>query len=92
MSDLCNNAGLNHDMLMYQWEVAMPPTHDEKAPSYVKVTHDTPFTSTDKKVLDSIYFRPFFKVGLKATCILINKSEYVSVPSNYFVIYCTETK
>ncbi|XP_035826399.1 extracellular matrix protein FRAS1 [Aplysia californica] len=61
-SSLCQQSGINETAMLYQWEVAMPPTDDGVSPLFVKVTDKTLFTSVDKWVLDSIYFRPFFQI------------------------------
>lgn len=59
---LCEQSGINQSSVSYHWEVAMP-THDHSIrPPFVMVTDNTPFTSVDSKVLDSIYFRPSFRV------------------------------
>ena len=40
----------------------MPPTDETRSIKFVRVTDATLFTSVDKWVLDSIYFRPHFQV------------------------------
>ena len=63
-STLCMESGINQSAITYQWEVAMPAPEDGVTPMFVKITDKTLFTAVDQKVLDSIYFRPFFQVCL----------------------------
>lgn len=59
---LCEQSGIDQSAVSYRWEVAMPTDVHGARPPFVMVTDNTPFTSVDSKVLDSIYFRPSFRV------------------------------
>ncbi|XP_069123568.1 extracellular matrix organizing protein FRAS1-like [Argopecten irradians] len=60
---LCEESNINQSSILYTWEVAMP-ANDQlgSKPPFVMVTDSTLFTSVNKIVLDSIYFRPTFRV------------------------------
>ena len=47
--------------MYYRWEVAVPDMMGSRPP-FVEITYNTLFTSVNRMVLDSIYFRPSFKV------------------------------
>ncbi|CAG5116316.1 unnamed protein product, partial [Candidula unifasciata] len=61
-ASLCEDGGINQTSITYQWEMAMPQNDDTVSSLFVRVTDGTLFTSVDKKVLDSVYFRPYFQV------------------------------
>ena len=47
--------------MFYRWEVSMPNNGNTRPP-FVEISYRTLFTSVNHKVLDSIYFRPSFKI------------------------------
>ncbi|XP_033757797.1 extracellular matrix protein FRAS1-like [Pecten maximus] len=60
---LCEESNINQSSILYTWEVAMPANDQLKSkPPFVMVTDSTLFTSVNKIVLDSVYFRPMFQV------------------------------
>ena len=48
--------------MQYRWEVAVPMDTDGSRPPFKQITDSTVFTTADRMVLDSIYFRPKFNV------------------------------
>ena len=59
---LCKTSGINESSIQFHWEVAMPLDMDGSRPPFEQITGSTAFTAVDRKVLDSIYFRPQFQV------------------------------
>nr|XP_039273813.1 extracellular matrix protein FRAS1-like [Styela clava] len=66
----CEEAGINASAIIFSWEVAMP-TNIEGGGSqpFEKVQDETPFTSVNTKVLDSIYFARRFHVRCIAQAV-----------------------
>ena len=54
---LCEDAGINNDLIRYSWEVATPDSSN-----FERITDQTPWTDPRSKVLDSIYFSRKFRV------------------------------
>ncbi|XP_077999737.1 extracellular matrix organizing protein FRAS1-like [Glandiceps talaboti] len=54
--DLCREAGINSSTIMYNWEIAAPTDLDGSRPPFTTIVDNTLFTTTNHKVLDSIYF------------------------------------
>ncbi|CAG5094102.1 Oidioi.mRNA.OKI2018_I69.XSR.g13247.t3.cds [Oikopleura dioica] len=54
---LCEEAGIDNDLIQYSWEVATPDKSNFK-----RINDATPWTSPKSKVLDSIYFSRKFKI------------------------------
>ncbi|GFO33130.1 extracellular matrix protein fras1-like [Plakobranchus ocellatus] len=77
-SALCKESGINQSAIAYQWEVAMPASDEDVTPGFIKVTDKTLFTPVDQKVLDSIYFRPFFQIRCVAQPI--HETGHAGVP------------
>ncbi|KAL3876627.1 hypothetical protein ACJMK2_034445 [Sinanodonta woodiana] len=59
---LCHGSNINQSNIYYRWEVAMPSDNFGSRPPFVEVSDKTLFTSINKMVLDSVYFRPSFRV------------------------------
>lgn len=58
---LCEEAKINQSAMFYRWEVAIPDMMGTRPP-FIEVSYNTLFTSVNHVVLDSIYFRPSFRV------------------------------
>ena len=54
---LCEEAGINSDLVRYKWEVATPDSSN-----FERIQDITPWTNPRAKVLDSIYFSRKFRV------------------------------
>ncbi|XP_041363241.1 extracellular matrix organizing protein FRAS1-like isoform X2 [Gigantopelta aegis] len=78
---LCEESGINQSRILYHWEVALPADDDESHPPFVQVSDSTLFTSIDKIVLDSIYFRPHFQVRCVAQPLHANGNPGVPLKS-----------
>lgn len=78
---LCEESGINASAIVYQWEVAMPPDADGSRSPFVMVSDTTLFTSTTHMVLDSIYFRPYFRVRCVAQPLHANGNPGVPLKS-----------
>ncbi|XP_050394788.2 extracellular matrix organizing protein FRAS1 [Patella vulgata] len=75
---LCQESGINQSTIIYNWEVAMPTDHHGVRPPFVRVADNTLFTSTDRMVLDSIYFRP--KFNLRCVAQPVHNNGNLGVP------------
>lgn len=60
---LCEDTGINSSAILYQWEVAVPPDASGSRSPFILVSDNTLFTSTTERVLDSVYFRSYFRVS-----------------------------
>ncbi|KAK3090989.1 hypothetical protein FSP39_016284, partial [Pinctada imbricata] len=78
---ICKEAGINQKNIVYRWEVAMPTAGSGTRTPFVMVTDNTIFTSVDKMVLDSIYFRPFFRVRCTAQPLHANGNPGIPLRS-----------
>ncbi|XP_053388167.1 extracellular matrix organizing protein FRAS1-like isoform X2 [Mercenaria mercenaria] len=58
---LCEEAKINQSAMFYRWEVAIPDMTGTRPP-FIEVSYNTLFTSVNHMVLDTIYFRPSFRV------------------------------
>ncbi|CAK8671603.1 unnamed protein product [Clavelina lepadiformis] len=67
--NLCEEAAINSTAIRFSWEVAMPTEEGQGVPPFETVTDTTPFTSVDRKVLDSIYFGRRFHVRCVAQAV-----------------------
>lgn len=67
--NLCEQAGINSSAIKFSWEVAMPTNVQGGNPPFERVKDNTPFTSVDKMVLDSIYFGRRFHVRCVAQAV-----------------------
>ena len=63
---LCKASGITNSA--YQWEVAVPsaalsnPLLEHMAPSFCPITDHVPFAPSDTHILDTVYFRPHYRV------------------------------
>ncbi|XP_028297013.1 extracellular matrix protein FRAS1-like [Gouania willdenowi] len=62
MKERCEEAGINHTMIHFSWEVSAPTDSSGARSPLETVTDATPFTSVNHMVLDSIYFSRRFHV------------------------------
>lgn len=77
---LCETAGINSDAMYYRWEVAVPDMMGRRPP-FFEITYNTVFTSVNHITLDSIYFRPSFKVRCIAQPIDVNGNPGIPLKS-----------
>nr|CAB3247083.1 extracellular matrix protein FRAS1 [Phallusia mammillata] len=66
---LCEEAAINASAIKFKWQVAVPTEEANGIPPFETITHNTPFTSVDTKVLDSIYFGRRFNVRCVAQAV-----------------------
>lgn len=59
---ICEQAGINATNIHYSWEVAMPTDTEGSRAPFERIVDDTPFTTANHKVLESIYFSRRFHV------------------------------
>uniref|UniRef100_A0A8D0CH89 Fraser extracellular matrix complex subunit 1 n=1 Tax=Scleropages formosus TaxID=113540 RepID=A0A8D0CH89_SCLFO len=62
MRERCEEAGINQSSVHFSWEVAAPTDASGARSPFETVTDNTPYTSVNHKVLDSIYFSRRFHV------------------------------
>ncbi|CAN9512669.1 unnamed protein product [Ophioblennius macclurei] len=62
MKERCEDAGINQTQVHFSWEVAAPTDTNGARSPFETVTDNTPYTSTNHRVLDSIYFSRRFHV------------------------------
>ncbi|KAH3869870.1 hypothetical protein DPMN_033043, partial [Dreissena polymorpha] len=58
---LCSEANINQTAMYYRWEVSVPDMPGSRPP-FMELSYNTIFTSVNHITLDSIYFRPSFRV------------------------------
>lgn len=86
MKELCDEAGINQSTVHFSWEVAAPTDSNGARSPFETITDNTPFTSVDQMVLDSIYFSRRFHVRCLAK--VMDNSGHVGTPlrSNIVII------
>ncbi|XP_029959982.1 extracellular matrix organizing protein FRAS1 [Salarias fasciatus] len=62
MKERCQEAGINQTQVHFSWEVAAPTDTSGARSPFETVTDNTPYTGTNHRVLDSIYFSRRFHV------------------------------
>lgn len=85
-NSLCEEAGVNQSSMYYRWEVSMPEGEGGARPPFVTVSDHTLFTSVNRLSLDSIYFRPSFKVRCVAQPLHGNGNPGVPLKSQVVTI------
>lgn len=78
MKDRCSEAGINQTSVQFSWEVAAPTDGNGARSPFETITDNTPFTSVNHKVLDSIYFSRRFHVRCVAKAV--DKVGHVGTP------------
>uniref|UniRef100_A0A8C9EKS7 Calx-beta domain-containing protein n=1 Tax=Pavo cristatus TaxID=9049 RepID=A0A8C9EKS7_PAVCR len=78
MKDRCSEAGINQSSIQFSWEVATPTDGNGARSPFETITDNTPFTSVNHKVLDSIYFSRRFHVRCVAKAV--DKAGHVGTP------------
>nr|XP_033819322.1 extracellular matrix protein FRAS1 isoform X2 [Geotrypetes seraphini] len=78
MKERCNEAGINHSSIQFSWEVATPTDSSGARSPFETITDNTPFTSINHMVLDSIYFSRRFHVRCVAKAV--DKAGHVGTP------------
>eukprot|EP00057_Strongylocentrotus_purpuratus_P020370 XP_011674844.1 PREDICTED: extracellular matrix protein FRAS1 [Strongylocentrotus purpuratus] len=59
---MCLDSGINISSIRYNWEVSTPMDNDGTRTPFERIVDTTPFSSSNHKVLDSIYFSRRFQV------------------------------
>ncbi|KAJ7411871.1 hypothetical protein BTVI_48371 [Pitangus sulphuratus] len=78
MRERCGEAGINQSSIQFSWEVAAPTDGNGARSPFETITDNTPFTSVNHKVLDSIYFSRRFHVRCVAKAV--DKAGHVGTP------------
>ncbi|KAG8515151.1 Extracellular matrix protein FRAS1, partial [Galemys pyrenaicus] len=78
MKDRCSEAGINQTSVQFSWEVAAPTDGNGARSPFETITDNTPFTSVNHMVLDSIYFSRRFHVRCVAKAV--DKVGHVGTP------------
>uniref|UniRef100_A0A4W3I1G5 Fraser extracellular matrix complex subunit 1 n=1 Tax=Callorhinchus milii TaxID=7868 RepID=A0A4W3I1G5_CALMI len=78
MKERCVEAGINQSSVRFSWEVAAPTDTSGARSPFETVTDNTPFTSVNHMVLDSIYFSRRFHVRCVAKAV--DKAGHVGTP------------
>ncbi|XP_015220286.2 extracellular matrix organizing protein FRAS1 [Lepisosteus oculatus] len=78
MKDLCDEAGINQSSVHFNWEVAAPTDSSGARSPFETVTDNTPYTSVNHKVLDSMYFSRRFHVRCVAQAV--DKAGHLGTP------------
>nr|CAI9707391.1 unnamed protein product [Rangifer tarandus platyrhynchus] len=78
MKERCNEAGINQTSVQFSWEVAAPTDGNGARSPFETITDNTPFTSVNHMVLDSIYFSRRFHVRCVAKAV--DKVGHVGTP------------
>lgn len=64
---LCEEAGINSTQVSFKWEAAFPSQVDENSyQPFVEITDNTLFTEVTGVLLDSVYFRPRYRLRCSA--------------------------
>ncbi|KAJ8404524.1 hypothetical protein AAFF_G00337910 [Aldrovandia affinis] len=74
----CEGAGINQSSVRFGWEVAAPTDTSGARSPFEMVTDNTPFTSVNHMVLDSIYFSRRFHVRCVAQAL--DKAGHLGTP------------
>ncbi|XP_037685994.1 extracellular matrix protein FRAS1 isoform X5 [Choloepus didactylus] len=78
MKERCSEAGINQTSVQFSWEVAAPTDSNGARSPFETITDNTPFTSVNHVVLDSIYFSRRFHVRCVAKAV--DKVGHVGTP------------
>ncbi|XP_032739045.1 extracellular matrix protein FRAS1 [Lontra canadensis] len=78
MRERCSEAGVNQTLVRFSWEVAAPTDGNGARSPFETITDNTPFTSVNHMVLDSIYFSRRFHVRCVAKAV--DKVGHVGTP------------
>ncbi|KAM7157358.1 extracellular matrix organizing protein FRAS1 isoform 1-T1 [Molossus nigricans] len=78
MRERCREAGINQTSIQFSWEVAAPTDGNGARSPFETITDNTPFTSVNHMVLDSIYFSRRFHVRCVAKAV--DKVGHVGTP------------
>ncbi|XP_045849209.1 extracellular matrix organizing protein FRAS1 isoform X2 [Meles meles] len=78
MRERCSEAGINQTLVQFSWEVATPTDGNGARSPFETITDNTPFTSVNHMVLDSIYFSRRFHVRCVAKAV--DKVGHVGTP------------
>ncbi|XP_022361766.1 extracellular matrix protein FRAS1 [Enhydra lutris kenyoni] len=78
MRERCGEAGINQTLVQFSWEVATPTDGNGARSPFETITDNTPFTSVNHMVLDSIYFSRRFHVRCVAKAV--DKVGHVGTP------------
>ncbi|OWK55263.1 Extracellular matrix protein FRAS1 [Lonchura striata] len=78
MKERCGEAGINQSSIQFSWEVAAPTDGNGARSPFETITDNTPFTSVNHRVLDSIYFSRRFHVRCVAKAV--DKAGHVGTP------------
>ncbi|NWY04165.1 FRAS1 protein, partial [Nothoprocta ornata] len=78
MKERCSEAGINQSSVQFSWEVAAPTDSNGARSPFETITDNTPFTSVNHMVLDSIYFSRRFHVRCVAKAV--DKAGHVGTP------------
>ncbi|XP_053831515.1 extracellular matrix organizing protein FRAS1 [Vidua macroura] len=78
MKERCGEAGINQSSIQFSWEVAAPTDGNGARSPFETITDNTPFTSVNHMVLDSIYFSRRFHVRCVAKAV--DKAGHVGTP------------
>ncbi|XP_053260348.1 extracellular matrix organizing protein FRAS1 [Podarcis raffonei] len=69
MKERCGDAGINQSSIQFSWEVATPTDGNGARSPFETITDNTPFTSVNHMVLDSIYFSRRFHIRCVAKAV-----------------------
>ncbi|XP_048220046.1 extracellular matrix organizing protein FRAS1 isoform X2 [Perognathus longimembris pacificus] len=69
MKERCSEAGINQSSVQFSWEVASPTDGNGARSPFETISDNTPFTSVNHMVLDSIYFSRRFHVRCVAKAV-----------------------
>ncbi|XP_053108034.1 extracellular matrix organizing protein FRAS1 isoform X2 [Hemicordylus capensis] len=69
MKERCSEAGINQSSIQFSWEVATPTDGNGARSPFETITDNTPFTSVNHMVLDSIYFSRRFHIRCMAKAV-----------------------
>ncbi|MGH0181185.1 UNVERIFIED_CONTAM: hypothetical protein FKN15_006840 [Acipenser sinensis] len=78
MKERCDEAGINQSSIRFSWEVAAPTDINGARSPFETVTDNTPYTSINHKVLDSVYFSRRFHVRCVAKAV--DNTGHVGTP------------
>ncbi|KAM7021681.1 LOW QUALITY PROTEIN: extracellular matrix organizing protein FRAS1 [Passerculus sandwichensis] len=78
MRERCAEAGINQSSIQFSWEVAAPTDGNGARSPFETITDNTPFTSVNHRVLDSIYFSRRFHVRCVAKAV--DRAGHVGTP------------
>nr|XP_056711523.1 LOW QUALITY PROTEIN: extracellular matrix organizing protein FRAS1 [Euleptes europaea] len=78
MKERCSEAGINQSSIQFSWEVATPTDGNGARSPFETITDNTPFTSINHMVLDSIYFSRRFH--LRCVAKAVDKVGHAGTP------------